>query len=46
MTFIIVALIVAVFVAVVLATLRSGPHVTTIEHRRDDHDKPEDRDDA
>ena len=46
MMFIIVALIVAVFVAVVLATMRSGPRITTIEHHRDDTDKPEDRDDA
>ena len=39
MTFIIVALIVALFVAVVLATMRSGPRVTTIEHRRDERDE-------
>jgi hypothetical protein len=42
MTFIIVALIVALFVAVVLATMRSGPRVTTIEHRRDETDKKDD----
>ena len=42
MKFIILALILAVFVAVVLASLRSGPRVTRIEHRREDSDKSDD----
>ena len=46
MRYLIIALIVAVVVAVLLAARRSGPRITTIEHRRDDHEKPEDRDDA
>lgn len=40
----IIVLVVAVLVVFVLATQRSGPRVTTIEHRRDEIDKPEDRD--
>ena len=46
MKFLIIVLIAAVIIAVFLAARRSGPRVTTIEHRRDDHEKPEDRDDA
>ena len=46
MRFIIIVLIVAVLVAVVLATWRSGPRVTHIEHRRDETDKRKDGDDA
>ena len=46
MKLLIIVLVVAVVVAVLLAARRSGPRVTHIEHRRDDHEKPEDRDDA
>ncbi len=46
MRYLIIVLIVAVLVAVLLAARRSGPRITTIEHRRDDREKPEDRDDA
>ena len=42
MKFLIIILVVAVIVAVLLAARRSGPRVTTIEHRREDTDKPED----
>ena len=43
MKFLIIVLVVAVVVAVLLAARRSGPRVTTIEHRRDETDKPEDK---
>jgi hypothetical protein len=43
MKFLIIVLVVAVIVAVFLAVRRSGPRVTTIEHRRDETDKPEDK---
>ena len=46
MTFIIVALVLAVFVAIVFASMRSGPRITTIEHRHDKAEKPEDNSDA
>ena len=46
MKYLIIILIVAVLVAVVLAGWRSGPRVTTIEHKRDESDKPKDGDDA
>ena len=38
--------VVVLVVAVVLASQRSGPRITTIEHRRDTADKDEDSDDA
>ena len=41
MKYLIIVLIVAVVVAVLLAARRSGPRVTTIEHR--DEDDKEDR---
>jgi hypothetical protein len=44
MRYLIIILIVAVIVAVVLAARRSGPRITTIEHRRDESDKPKDDD--
>ena len=43
MKLLIIVLVVAVIVAVFLAARRSGPRVTTIEHRRDDSDEGEDR---
>ena len=46
MKLLIIILVVAVLVAVLLAARRSGPRITTIEHKRGDHEKPEDRDDA
>ena len=46
MKYLIIVLVIAVVVAVLLATRRSGPRVTHIEHRRHDHEKLEDRDDA
>ncbi len=45
-TELIVAIVVIVARIAGLATRGGGPRVTTIEHRRDDHEKPEDRDDA
>ena len=42
-TILIIILVVVVLVAVVIATQRSGPRVTTIEHR---HDEPDDRKDG
>ena len=42
MKLLLIVLVVAVIVAVVLAARRSGPRVTTIEHRRDETDKTDD----
>ena len=46
MKFIIAIVLLFVIVALALMLRSSGPRVTTIEHRRDDVDKDEDRDDA
>ena len=46
MKFIIAMVLLFALVVVLLTMMRSGPRVTHIEHRRDDHEKPEDRDDA
>ena len=43
MKYLIIVLVVAVVVAVLLAARRSGPRITTIEHRRDEIDEREDR---
>ena len=43
MKYLIIVLVVAVLVAVLLAARRSGPRITTIEHRRDETDEREDR---
>ena len=43
MRYLIIVLVVAVIVAVFLAARRSGPRVTTIEHRRDESDEKGDR---
>ena len=43
MKLLIIVLVVAVLVAVLLAARRSGPRVTTIEHRRDESDERDDR---
>ena len=45
-TELIVAIVVIVALIAVLASRGGGPRVTTIEHRRDDHEKPKDRGDA
>ena len=42
----IIGLAVVALVIAIATVQRSGPRITTIEHRRDDHEKPEDRDDA
>ena len=45
-TELIVAIVVIVALIAVLAARGGGPRVTTIEHRRDESDKPKDGDDA
>ena len=42
----IIGLAVVALIVAIAAVQRSGPRITTIEHRRDDHEKTEDRDDA
>ena len=41
-TTVIIVVVVFALVAILLALRGSGPRVTTIEHRRDETDKPED----
>jgi hypothetical protein len=45
-TELIVGIVIVVALIAVLAARGGGPRITTIEHRRDDHEKPKDRDDA
>ena len=39
----IIGLAVVALVIAIAAMQRSGPRITTIEHRRDDHEKPEEK---
>ena len=42
----IIGLAVVALIIAIAAVQRSGPRITTIEHRRDEIDKPKDGDDA